>query len=376
MPTPLLSFNTLTEQFPLGKRVLVRVDFNVPINKDGAISDTARILQHKETLDFLTEHDSEIVLVAHWGSPDGKPDPAFSFHNIIGEISTLLARDIQVHQFKNCTTSKDYIVLLENIRFNPGEENNSTDLCTELADVADIYINDAFSVSHREHASVVGITHLLPSYAGFALIREVESLSSLFHQPKQPVTLIIGGKKVSDKIGVLQHLLPSVQHVLIGGACANTFAVALGQDVQKSFVEENMVTVCKELLESPHGHKIVLPADYIEEDYARVDIGPRTIQIFHDILLKSSTVIWAGPLGKYENPCWNDGNLQTLRSVVASGAVSVVGGGDTVAALCNFSEFQQLNFVSLGGGAMLQFLEKETLVGLQALARPFPGINS
>lgn len=359
------TLRTINDSFPEGKRVLVRVDFNVPLGKSGQILDTTRIMRHKETLDFLKKKKSQIILLAHLGKPEGKVVPEFSFKTILAEIQKLLGEEITLQDL-NSHKEISQITLLENLRFNPGEEANDVEFSKRLASLGEIYVNDAFSVSHRAHASVVGITQYLPSFAGFSLRSEFTQLNSLLTNPEHPITLIIGGKKVSDKIGVLEHLLPKVDHVLIGGACANTFYQAQGKDSKASYSEASMIETCKKLLES-YPQKIMVPEDFIEVQNQYVDIGFKTIELFSNIIQESKTVIWAGPLGKYEEPEFNEGNIAILQAITRCKVVSVIGGGDTIAALKEQPELKQVSFVSLGGGAMLEFLEKETLPGLEPL---------
>ncbi|OGC81688.1 MAG: phosphoglycerate kinase, partial [Candidatus Abawacabacteria bacterium RBG_16_42_10] len=319
-----------------------------------------------QTLEFLKKKKSHIILLAHLGKPEGKVVPELSFKNILHEIEKLLlTNNIPLQELNQYQETRN-ITLLENLRFDPGEEANSPQFAQKLASLGDIYVNDAFSVSHRAHASTVGIPQYLPCFSGLALNSEFSHLSMIFKKPKHPITLIVGGKKVSDKIGVLKHLATKVDHILIGGACANSFYQAQGKDIKNSYSESNMLDMCKRLLAS-YSDKITLPVDFVENDNQNLDIGKQTIQLFSKIISKSKTVIWAGPLGKYEEARFNQGNISILHAVTKTGITSVIGGGDTIAALQPESEFQKVSFVSLGGGAMLEFLEKETLPGLEPL---------
>ncbi len=367
MLTQRSKLNVIDDSFPEGKRVLVRVDFSVPLDRNNHILDTTRIISHLRTLEFLKNKKANIILLAHLGKPGGKYAAELSFKNILLDLQKLLREEIVLQELKNYK-EVPHITLLENLRFDPGEEANDSEFCKKLAALGDIYVNDAFSVSHRTHASIVGITKNLPSYAGLALEHEFTHLSSPLQNPAHPITLIIGGKKVSDKIRVLQHLIPKVDQALIGGACANTFYQAQGKDIKNSFSEASMIDTCKNLL-AMYAGKIVLPEDFVESDNQYLDIGKKTVQQFSDIISKSKTVIWAGPLGKYEDPQYNKGNLAILHAVTQGGITSVIGGGETLAALQSQPEFQKISFVSLGGGAMLEFLEKETLPGLEALMK-------
>ncbi len=360
------SLPQLTSNFPTNKRVLLRVDFNVPVTARGKILDTRRILNHKATIKFLLEKQCQLVLLAHLGQPQGQFEQQQSFQPLLPELQELLGVDIQLVTF-NDKHPQQSVTLLENLRFWPGEENNTPDFVKVLATWGDIYVNDAFSVSHRSHASITGLPKVLPSFAGPAFTREIDNLSSILHHPARPTCLIIGGKKVSDKIATLVHLLPIVDYVLIGGASANTFAAARGESVKNSLIEESMVETCATLLKDAHAHKIVLPLDYASDNQARLDIGPKTIELFSSYIAKSKTVVWAGPMGKYEVNTFNKGNHAILQAITQSHAKSIIGGGDTLTALQSFSELTEISFLSLGGSAMLEFLAKETLVGIDAI---------
>lgn len=360
------TLRVIDDSFPEGKRVALRVDFNVPMDEKGHVLDTTRITNHLPTLRFLLKKKSHVILLAHLGKPEGKIVPELSFSGILHDIRMLLLADNIVFQELDHYQVSDKITLLENLRFDSGEEANNDDYSKKLAAVADIYVNDAFSVSHRAHASIVGITKYLPCYAGFALNNEFSHLSTIMRTPQHPITLIVGGKKISDKIGVLKHLGAEVEHVLVGGACANTFYQAQGKNIKNSYSETSMIEMCKNLLIT-YTDKIILPVDFVEADNQYLDIGKQTIQLFSDIISKSKTVIWAGPMGKYEDSCFAKGSYGVLQAVSQNGIVSVIGGGDTIAALQSEAEFEKISFVSLGGGAMLEFLEKETLPGLEPL---------
>ena len=361
--------NELTSSFPEDVRVLLRVDFNVPLNAAGEISDTRRILSHLKTIQFLQQKRAKIILIAHLGDPNGKTQTNLSFKPLLGELSRLLLTPITlstIDQYQPTNT----LTLLENIRFHPEEETNDDGFSRLLAKLADVYVNDAFSVCHRAHASIIGVTKYLPSFAGLSLNAEVQNLSKVLLAPTHPVTLVIGGKKVSDKIGVIQHLLSKVDHVLVGGACANTFVAAKGADVRASYIEASMISQCNELLRSPDQSKIMLPSDFVEVDNAYVDIGSKTIEQYSDLCRSSNTIVWAGPLGKYEDARFNQGNLALLKSIAQKGkGISIVGGGDTLAALSSLSFLGAITFHSLGGGAMLQFVATENLPGIEVLIR-------
>ena len=355
----------LPSSLPHKTTALVRVDFNVPFDNQGRIIDTRRITNHLPTIQFLLKQHCSVILIAHLGKPDGKVKTSLSFAPIIDQLAQLLHINITLQKLEDYQQSSE-ITLLENIRFYPGEEVNDKNFSHQLSQLGTIFINDAFSVSHRAHASTMGITEYLPSYAGFALEKEYNNLQSVLHNPPKPFTLLIGGKKVSDKIGVLDHFLPKVDQVLIGGACANVFYQALHKDIGKSYSETSMVDHCRELLEK-YSHKIVLPEDFQVQDEMNLDIGYKTIKNFQTIISKSHTVVWAGPMGKYEDAQFNHGNEAMLDAITQPGILSIIGGGDTLAALQHQTNLQKASFLSLGGGAMLEFLAKEHLPGIDCL---------
>ncbi|MBI4836005.1 MAG: phosphoglycerate kinase [Candidatus Abawacabacteria bacterium] len=357
----------IDNEFPRNMRVLLRVDFNVPIDAKGNILDSQRITNHLATIRFLKKKEARIILVAHLGKPQGSPAPQLSFLPLLPEIEELLQEKIILQKLEEYQPQSG-ITLLENIRFYSGEEKNDSVFSKQLAQLADIYVNDAFSVSHRTHSSVVGITQFLPSYAGFAFAHEYNSLSYILHQPKPPVLLIIGGKKVSDKLAVLKHLLSKVDHVLIGGAAANTFYQALGKNVKQSYTEDAMFPICRQLYQE-HKDKIVLPLDFNEDHNQYLDIGKQTQLLFAHLIEKARTVVWAGPMGKCEDIHFQDGTLAILEAIAKPGIMSIVGGGETLAAIQNHPLSTKITFTSLGGGAMLEFLAKETLPGIEALMK-------
>ncbi len=345
--------------------VLVRVDFNVPLEAQGKILDPSRILNHLPTIRFLKRFDCKIVLIAHLGKPNGNYHAELSLKTLLPDLESLLQEKIDLQTLESFQIQSQ-ITLLENVRFYQGEEANSDEFSQQLAGLGTMFINDAFSVSHRAHASTVGITRYLPSYAGLALQKEFNGLYGLLHNPKPPITLLVGGKKLSDKIGILEHLIPKVDQVLVGGACANAFYRAQGKDIGKSYFEVNMVPTCIQLL-THYPDKIILPVDFVQKDSANLDIGNKTIKKFVSIIEESSSVIWAGPMGKYEEKPFDKGTKALLSALIKPGLLSVVGGGDTIAALKNESELSQITLVSLGGGAMLEFLAKEHLPGTDCL---------
>ncbi|GAA6733684.1 phosphoglycerate kinase [Thermus oshimai] len=386
---------TLRDLDPKGKRVLVRVDYNVPI-QGGVVQDETRILESLPTLRHLLEGGASLVLLSHLGRPKG-PDPKYS----LGPVAEALARHLPGVRFVPHPPGSEEafraveglkageVALLENVRFESGEEKNDPGLAARYARLGEAFVLDAFGSAHRAHASVVGVARLLPSYAGFLLEREVKALSRLLQDPEKPYAVVIGGAKVSDKIGVLESLLPKVDRLLIGGAMAFTFLKALGGEVGKSLVEEDRLGLAKDLLSRAEalGVKVylpvdvvaaqrieagvetqVFPADAIPIPYMGLDIGPKTRALFREALSGVKTAFWNGPMGVFEVPPFDEGTLEVGRALSElQGAFTVVGGGDSVAAVNRLGLKDRFSHVSTGGGASLEFLEKGTLPGIEAL---------
>jgi phosphoglycerate kinase len=383
-----------------GARVLVRVDFNVPI-EDGGVADDTRIRATLPTLDYLVSKRARIVLVSHLGRPKGKPAPEYSLRPVAERLAELIDTPVT---FVADTTGDDaraavkgldpgHILVLENLRFDAGEEKNDAGLSSALADLADVYVNDAFGTAHRAHASTAGVADVMrgrgrPSVAGFLMQRELRFLGGALADPARPFIAILGGAKISGKIDVIEALLPRVDQLIIGGAMANTFFRALGLETGTSLVEEERVEMARELMRRA-GEKLVLPVDCVVADRAEagaaksvvdrdavpadrtiLDIGPRSINSFATLLERAATVIWNGPMGLFEIDAFADGTLGVARAVAAAtarGAVTIAGGGDTAAALEEAGLVDALTHVSTGGGASLEFLEGKTLPGVAAL---------
>lgn len=384
------------------KRVLVRVDYNVPLNGAGNIQDTARLRATRETIQYLSANQAAcIILLSHLDRPKGKPDPKLSLRPIAETLQTLLNR--KVHFVPDCAGSsvssqvnpskQGEIFLLENLRFYPEEEKNDETFAKSLASLGNVFIQEAFGTIHRAHASIVGIPKFLPSAIGFLVEKELSVLYELFHHPKPPYLAILGGAKVSDKIGVIRNLLTKVDGLLIGGAMAFTFLKALGFSVGNSKVEESHVESAAKLLEEYPG-KIQLPKDVIaassvEEsksakqlllskeqkasgEWIGFDIGPETTSSFLRFIedQKPETIFWNGPMGVAEVPEFARGTLDMARALAKrakQGTLVVVGGGDSVAALNRLGLAGEVSHLSMGGGACLEFLEGKTLPGLAAL---------
>ncbi len=377
-----------------GKRVLVRVDFNVPM-QNGVITDDTRIHAALPTIRDLLDRGAAVILATHLGRPKGKPDPKYSVAPIAARLSELLDRRVETvssvagpdAESAAKQLESGQILLLENTRFEPGEETNDPALAAAFARLADIFVNDAFGAAHRTHASTVGVAGLLPSYAGLLLQREEAMLSRLLDNPERPFVAILGGAKVSDKLGVLAHLLRRVDALLLGGGMANTVLLARGHDIGSSLAEPDRVPDARSLVDKARerGVELLLPTDVvvargldaeagaavsvdeIPRDQSVFDIGPETIKRFCDQIGKAKTIFWNGPMGVFEQPAFAEGTMAVARCVAAARAFTVVGGGDSVAAIEASGIADAIGHISTGGGASLEFLEGRTLPGIAAL---------
>jgi phosphoglycerate kinase len=377
-----------------GKTALVRVDFNVPMHH-GQIADDTRIRAVLPTLDYLRTHGARILLLSHLGRPDGKPDPKYSLAPIAQRLGTLLSSpvvfgpDCVGPQAEAAASglAPSGVALFENVRFHPEEEANDPAFAARLAVLGDFYVNDAFATAHRAHASTEGIAHCLPSVAGLLIEKEILTLGTLLHQPKRPFVAVIGGAKVSSKLGVLRNLMDRVDQLLVGGGIANTFLKASGCEVGKSLLEVDLVPTATGLL-TQRG-KIRLPIDVVvttsleDGSSARtamvedvlpeeliVDIGPRTMAAYADEINHAGTVFWNGPMGVFEQPRFSAGTVAMAHAMADSSATTVVGGGESVEAVNQTGVADRLTLVSTGGGAALEFLEGKTLPGVAALQQP------
>ena len=350
---------------PSGKKVLLRADFNVPIS-DGKIDDDLRITAAMPTIEWLHEHGGKVTACSHLGRPKGKPDDTYSMAPVRARLKQL-APDVE---------------LMENLRFDPGEEDNDPAFVDKLVEGFDLYVNDAFGASHRAHASIVGPPARLPSAAGRLLAREVEVLGGLLERPMHPFVAILGGSKVSSKMGVIEALIDKVDHLALGGAMCFTFWLAQGLSVGDSLVEPDWVDACKGFLEGPAKDKLLIPTDMvamgpdeevqvfngeIPEGWKGLDIGPETTLKFIAPLEKAGTILWNGPMGMFEDPRFQEGTVDVAEAVADSHGFTVVGGGDSAAAVAKFGLDRKIDHVSTGGGASLELLEKGDLPGLQAL---------
>ena len=348
---------------PKGKTVLFRVDFNVPIS-DGKIDDDRRITAALPTIEWLEDHGARIVACAHLGRPKGEPNPEFSLDPVRERLSEL-APDVE---------------LLENLRFDPGEEDNDDDFVARLVEGRDLYVNDAFGACHRAHASVVGPPKHLPSAAGRLLAKEVGILGGLLENPDRPFVAVLGGAKVSDKLAVIKALLDRVDVLVIGGGMCFTFLAAQGHDVGDSILQEDQIDACRELLESDK--EILLPTDVVAlgpddeietvgadvpDGWKGLDVGPESASRFADAVADAGTVLWNGPMGMFEDERFQAGTRAVAEAVAEASGFTVVGGGDSAAAVAKFGLEEGIDHVSTGGGATLELIEKGDLPGLAAL---------
>ncbi len=377
-----------------GKRVLVRVDFNVPLG-DGRITDDTRVRAHVPTIRTLCGRGARVVLISHLGRPKGSPDPSLSLRLVADHLAELLGRPVA---FSTANAGPDAVdavaaltdgdvLLLENLRFDPGEEANGPALADELATLGDVFVNDAFGAAHRAHASTVGVARLLPAYAGPLLLHEVETLTNLLEAPKRPFVAILGGAKVSDKLGVMVNLAGRVDTILVGGGMANTLLLAQGLEIGRSLAEADFVDRARAFLDDAgsRGTTVVVPTDVvvataidadhgdvtdvatIAGDTAIFDIGPDTAARYAREIAGAATVFWNGPMGVAERPAFAAGTLTVAHAVASSDGTTVVGGGDSIAALAKAGLLGRISHVSTGGGASLELLEGRTLPGVDVI---------
>lgn len=392
-----MKLNTINEADLKGKRVLIRVDFNVPL-KNGVVTDNTRIKAALPTVKYILEQGASLVVMSHFGRPKGQKNPDFSMAPIAKEFEKLLGQPVKLAsdvigpevEAEVKALKPGEVLLLENVRFYKEEEGNDPEFAKTLASYGDIYCNDAFGTAHRAHASTEGVSHYLPSYAGFLIEKEVRFMAPLLENPEKPFVAIIGGSKVSSKITVLESLVRTCDTIVIGGGMAYTFLNVLGNSIGKSLFEPDYVDTAKAFLEKAKekGVKVILPvdnvcakefsetaepilvdSDNISDDLMGMDIGPKTVQLIVDALKDAKSVVWNGPMGVFEFSAFAKGTEEVAKALAASNATTVVGGGDSVAAINKFGLADRISHVSTGGGASLEFLEGKTLPGIKALEK-------
>ena len=387
---------TIQDVIVAGKKVFVRVDFNVPM-KDGVITNDTRIRATLPTLNYLLEQGAAVILGSHLGRPKGQRVPEYSLAPVAVRLSELLGREVKLApdcvgeevSAMAAALKSGEVLLLENLRYHKEEEKNDPDFAKALASLADVAVNDAFGVSHRAHASVEGITNYIPAVAGYLMEKEIKFVGRAVADPVRPFVAIIGGAKVSDKIGVIDNLLTKVDTLIIGGGMANTFVAAQGYSVGKSLLEEDKLDLARQLIAKAKetGVNLLLPTDMvvadrfapdaahknvavdaIPDDWMALDIGEDTAKTYADALADAKTVVWNGPMGVFEMDAFAHGTTAVAKAVAASDATSVVGGGDSISALQKTGLSDQITHISTGGGASLEFLEGKVLPGIAALA--------
>ncbi|MGB9739324.1 phosphoglycerate kinase [Chloroflexus sp.] len=384
-----------------GKRALVRVDFNVPLDDQGQITDDTRIRAALPTIRYLLEHGAKVVLMSHLGRPKGKPNPKYSLRPVVERLFELLPEATEVKKTEAITGSAaeaavsmlkpGQVLVLENTRFDPREEVNDPTMAAELAKLGDVFVNDAFGAAHRANASTEGVAHYLPAVAGFLMEKELTYIGGALNNPQRPFVTVIGGAKISDKIGVIDNLLGKVDALLIGGGMANTFLLAKGLNLGDSLVEPESVPVAQQLMAKAEERdaRLLLPVDVVIADafsadaqrqvvevtaipsgWRVLDIGPKTIELYSAEIRAARTVIWNGPMGVFELEPFAVGTraiAQAMAEASANGAITIVGGGDSVAAVEQAGLAEKMLHVSTGGGASLELLEGRVLPGVAAL---------
>jgi len=377
------------------KTVLVRVDYNVPQDGNLQIADDTRIRATLPTIRYILEHGAaKVVLISHLGRPEGKRVPKYSLKSVAERLRGLLGRDVlfledcigeEIRKAIGAATQS--VILLENLRYHPEEEANDAEFARQLASLADCFVNDAFGTAHRAHASTEGVTHYLQSAAGLLLEKEIQYLGTALDMPQKPFMVILGGSKVSDKIGVISHMLPKCDAIIVGGGMAYTFLRAQGRSIGNSKLEKDKIDLARSILDQARqsGREILLPVDHVIVDRIAtdadiqvagenipdgkiaVDIGPKTIALFEARLKMAKTVLWNGPLGIFEMDPFGKGTREIASFISTLKCISVIGGGDTASAMARFDLAGRMTHISTGGGASLEFLEGKTLPGIAAL---------
>jgi len=376
-----------------GKRVLMRVDFNVPQDDEGNIIDDNKIKAALPTIEYILKQGARLILMSHLGRPKGQRDDKYSLKAVAKRLDSLIEANVYMSSetvgpqaaAAVAALKPGEVLLLENVRFCPGEEKNSPELSKQMAELGDIFVNDAFGSAHRAHSSTTGVGKFLPCYAGLLMEKEVKMLRRVLEYPEPPRMAILGGAKVADKIGLIENLLDKTAIVLIGGGMANTFLKAQGKNIGKSMFEEKFVAEAERLLKmaayknvelilpvdvvaaaelSPEAVPVIIDADSITDDLMILDIGPQTIELFKNAIKRAKTIIWNGPLGVYEFEQFANGTREISRALAEAQAITVIGGGDSSAAVISMGLEDKITHISTGGGATLEFLEGITLPGV------------
>lgn len=392
-----LNKKTIEDVEVSGKKVLVRCDFNVPL-KEGVITNDKRIVAALPTIQYLIKNNAKVILCSHLGRPKGEYKPEFSLAPVAARLSELLGKEVKLakdaevvgEQAKTLSSAMNDgdVILLENVRYRKEETKNVPEFSKELASLADVYVNDAFGTAHRAHCSTTGVADYLPAVCGYLIQKEISVMGEALNAPKRPLVAILGGAKVSDKIGVIKNLLEKVDTLIVGGGMAYTFFKAKGWAVGNSLCEDDKVDLAKELLTRAEekGVKFLLPvdnklgdkfdencksqvvnSDSIPDGWMGMDIGPASISLFCDAVKDAGTVIWNGPMGVFEFAQFAEGTLEVAKAIAASNAISIIGGGDSVAAVTKLGFADKMSHISTGGGASLEFLEGLELPGIAAL---------
>ncbi|GIW49259.1 MAG: phosphoglycerate kinase [Caloramator sp.] len=380
-----------------GKKVLVRCDFNVPQDKEGNITDDRRIVAALPTIKYLLENGAKVILMSHLGRPKEGYEEKYSVKPVAKRLSELLGFEVKLAEDKEVVgenavrlvseMKEGEVVLLENVRFIKTETKNDMDFAKKLASLADIFVNDAFGTAHRAHSSTAGVAEFLPAVAGFLIEKEIEIMGKALENPERPFVAILGGAKVSDKINVINNLIEKVDRLIIGGGMAYTFLKAQGFEIGKSLLEEDKIDYAKEMLKKAEekGVKVYLPVDHvvakefsndaeamtvdveIPADYMGLDIGPKTVKLFEEAVLDAKTVIWNGPMGVFEMPKFAVGTKAVAEALSKVNGTTIIGGGDSAAAVEQLGYAEKMTHISTGGGASLEFLEGKVLPGIAAL---------
>ena len=394
-----LNKKTIEDIDVAGKKVLVRCDFNVPL-KDGVITSDKRIVSSLPTIKYLLDHNAKVILCSHLGRPKGEVNPEFSLAPVAKRLSELLGKEVKMAsdvvgenaQALAASLQNGEAMLLENVRFEKGETKNDPELSKKFAALADIFVNDAFGSAHRAHCSTTGVADYLPAVCGYLIQKEISVMGTALADPKRPFVAILGGAKVSDKIGVITNLIDKVDTLIIGGGMAYTFIKAQGYEVGKSLCDDSKLDYCKEMMAKAQekGVKLLLPVDTacvenfpdpidapvettvvpvtaIPADMEGCDIGPETMKLFADAVKASKTVVWNGPMGVFENPTLAAGTLAVAKAMAESDATTVIGGGDSAAAVQQMGLGDKMTHISTGGGASLEYLEGKELPGIAVI---------